>query len=202
MQEIDIQQTTELAKGITDYGMMAVAAAFFLILTFLLWVACFKWFKKIINDMITSHGKTMGALLTETRKQNDMLTDISESLRPETQLRIKNISNTYFDLAVERVCRIIKRVREENHIADKEATDKKIRSLLLNMHDDRNTRFDCYTYRGKRISSYTAPEWVDWVEEVVIKEVYETQPNANREYTNVQAVYERIKLDFYHRLNK
>jgi hypothetical protein len=93
-------------------------------------------------------------------------------------------------------------VREENHIADKEATDKKIRSLLLNMHDDRNTRFDCYTYRGKRISSYTAPEWVDWVEEVVIKEVYETQPNANREYTNVQAVYERIKLDFYHRLNK
>jgi hypothetical protein len=182
--------------------MMAVAAAFFLILTFLLWVACFKWFKKIINDMVTSHGKTMGALLTETRKQNDMLTDISESLRPETQLRIKNTSNTYFDLAVERVCRIIKRVREENHIADKEATDKKIRSLLLNMHDDRNTRFDCYTYRGKRISSYTAPEWVDWVEEVVIKEVYETQPNANREYTNVQAVYERIKLDFYHRLNK
>lgn len=28
-------------------------------------------------------------LLTETKTQNDMLTDIAEGLRPETQLRIK-----------------------------------------------------------------------------------------------------------------
>ena len=43
--------------------------------------------------------------------------------------------------------------------------------------------------------------WIDWVEEVVIKEVYSETPNNSRAYTNVSAVYERIKLDFYHKMN-
>lgn len=68
-------------------------------------------------------------LLTETKNQNDMLTDIAEGLRPETQLRIKNTSGIYFDLAIERVCRIIRKVREENHIADHEATKAKIHTF-------------------------------------------------------------------------
>jgi hypothetical protein len=197
----EIQQATEVAKGITDYGMMAVTAAFFLILTFCLWIACFKWFKQVINDMITGNQQMINELLKETRTQNDMLSDISEGLRPETQLRIKNTTNAYFDLAVERVCRIIKKVREENHIVDKDATVKKINTLLLNLHEDRNSRFDTYQYRGKRLTSYTSAEWVDWVSEVVIKEVYNETENAGRSYTNVSAIYEKIKLDFYHRLN-
>lgn len=191
----------EVAKGITDFGMMAMAAGFFLVLTGLLWIACFRWFKSIIDNMIKGNAKMINELLTETRKQNDMLNDISEGLRPETQLRIKNTSGVYFDLAVERVCRIIKRIREENHIADKEATRKKIRTLIHNLHDDRNSRFDAYTYRGKRLSTYVNPDWVDWVAEVVEQEVYNPNVSHGRAYTNVQAVYERIKIDFYHRLN-
>ena len=141
-------------------------------------------------------------LLNETRNQNSMLLDISEGLRPETQLRIKNTSGIYFDYAVEKVCRMVKKVREENHIADREATQRKIRTLLINLHDDRNSRFDYYTYRGKRLASYTSPEWVDWVAEVVENEVYAETPNNGRCYTNIQAVYDRIKLDFYHKMNQ
>lgn len=54
----------------------------------------------------------MTDLLNETRAQNEMLADISEGLRPETQLRIKNTSSTYFDLSVERVCRLIKKLEK------------------------------------------------------------------------------------------
>ena len=32
-------------------------------------------------------------------------------------------------------------------------------------------------------------------------EVYNETVNHGRAYTNVQAVYERIKIDFYHRMN-
>ena len=164
-------------------------------------VACFKWFKSIINGMITDNKQIMTDLLNETKRQNEQLTDISEGLRPETQLRIKNTAGIYFDFAVEKVCRIIKKVREENHIIDREATKAKIRTLLINLHEDRNSRFDYYTYRGKRLTSYTSPVWIDWVEEVVTKEVYSETPNNSRAYTNVSAVYERIKLDFYHKMN-
>lgn len=193
---------TEIAKSISDFGMMAVTAAFFLLLAGGLMVACFKWFKSIINGMITDNKRLMEELLDETKRQNEQLTDISEGLKPETQLRIKNTSGVYFDLAIEKVCRIIKKVREENHIVDREATKSKIRTLLINLHEDRNSRFDYYTYRGKRLSSYTSPAWIDWVEEVVIKEVYSEKPNNSRAHTNVSAVYEKIKLDFYHNMNE
>lgn len=195
-QEVDI-----IAKNIGDVGMMAVTAAFFLVLTALLWVACFRWFKSIIDGMIKGNTKMVNDLLVETRKQNDMLTDISEGLRPETQLRIKHTTGVFFDLAIEKVCRIIKKVREENHIVDREATRAKIHTLIQNIHEDRNSRFDCFNYRGKKLSSYINPDWVEWTAEVVEHEVYNDTVNNGRAYTNVQAVYERIKIDFYHRMN-
>lgn len=195
-QEVDV-----IAKNIGDVGMMAVTAAFFLILTALLWVACFRWFKSIIDGMIKGNNKMVNDLLVETRKQNDMLTDISEGLRPETQLRIKHTTGVFFDLAIEKVCRIIKKVREENHIVDKDATRAKIHALIQNIHEDRNSRFDCFNYRGKKLSSYINHDWIEWVAEVVEHEVYNETVNHGRAYTNVQTVYERIKIDFYHRMN-
>ena len=196
------EDVTTIARGISEFGMMAITAAFFLVLSAGLMVAWFKWFKATINGMISDTKTIMTNLLDETRKQNEQLTDISEGLRPETQLRIKNTSGVYFDYAVEKVCRIIKKVREENHIVDKEATRNKIHTLILNLHEDRNSRFDYYTYRGKRLTSYTSPEWVEWVAEVVELEVYAENINNGRAYTNVSAVYERIKLDFYHKMNQ
>ena len=194
------EDVTNVAKGIGDFGMMAITAAFFLVLAAGLMVACFRWFKSIINGMIADNKTLMTDMLDETKRQNDQLTDISEGLRPETMLRIKSISGVYFDFAVEKVCRIIKKVREENHIANKEATRKKIRTLLLNLHEDRNSRFDNFTYRGKRLTSYTSPEWVEWVAEVVENEIYAETINNGRTHTNVVAVYERIKIDFYHKM--
>lgn len=195
-----VEDVNSIAHGITNYGMLAITAAFFLVLTGLLWVACFKWFKSIIDGMIKGNAKANAELLAETRKQNEMLNDISEGLRPETLLRVKNISSICFDLAIERVCRLIKKVREENHIADREATKAKIHTLIENLHEDRNSRFDCFSYRGMRLSSYVNPLWIEWVAEVVENEVYNDTVNNGRAYTNVSAVYERIKIDFYHRV--
>ena len=128
--------------------------------------------------------------------------DIAEGLIPETQLRIKNISGVFFDLSVERVCRIIKRVRQEKHIVDKEATRTKIRTLLTNLFEDRNSKLDTFTYRGKKLSEYSNLDWIEWVAQVVENEIYnEAGENNGRAYSNVCMVYEKIKLDFYHRLN-
>lgn len=197
-----VANVTEVARGIGDLGMMAITAAFFLLLASGLMVACFKWFKSIIDGMISDNKQLMADLLDETKRQNEQLADISEGLQPETQLRIKNTSGIYFDFAVEKVCRIIKKVRDENHIIDREATRRKINTLITNLHEDRNSRFDYYTYRGKRLSNYTSKKWVEWVADVVEKEVYNETQNNSRAYTNVSAVYERIKLDFYHNMNE
>lgn len=201
--EVDAGQITSVAKGISDLGMMAVTAGVFLLLSMGLMISCFAWFKTLINGIILDNRGAMQELLDETRAQNEKLTDISEGLRPETQLRIKNTANVFFDLAVEKVYRIIKKVREENHIVDHEATAAKIRTLLHNIHEDRNTRFESYTYRGRKLSEYTDIAWVEKVASVVEDEIYNTAgPNNGRAYTNVKAAYDDIKLDFYKRLNR
>lgn len=198
----EVQHVTEIAKGISDLGLMAVTAAFFLLLSAAMMIAIFRWFKNIINDMIQEQKNGMKDLTEETRKQNDMLQDISDGLRTETQLRIRNLTGFAFDLTVEQVCRLIKRVRKENHIIDHEATAEKIRKSLKVIHEDRNSRFDPFTYHGKPLSDFCAPEWVEDVAKVVESEIYnEDGENNARAYTNVKLAYDNIKTDFYQRIN-
>ena len=198
-----------MAKGISEYGLMIIICAVFLVLSSGVMIACFQWFKTIINGMIEDSRKNAekqeskwDELMEETRKQNEKLDDLSEGLRTETQLRIRNLSGFAFDLSIEHVCQLIKKMRKENHIADKEATCKKIRKSLTVMHEDRKSRFDPFTYHGKRLSEYCSDEWIENVAKVVESELYnEKGENDERAYTNVQLVYNDIRTDFYHRMN-
>ena len=192
------QDIVGVAKGISDFGMMAIAAAFFLVIAAALMVSCFVWFKGLINGMIEANNKAMADLLAETRAQNASLTDIAEGLRPETKLRIRNLTGFAFDLAIEKVLRLIKRVRTENHIKDHEATSIKIRKSLRVIHDDRNSKFDTFTYKGKPLSSYCDEEWIEQVAKVVESEIYHVDGENNaRAFSNVNLAYENIKTEFY-----
>lgn len=193
-------QIVEVAKGISDYGALAVMGAAFIIISVITQWSIFRWFKTIVDNMLKNTSCTMDELLIETKTQNEQLADIAEGLRSKTLLEIKDITKTCFDLAIERVCRIIRKVKEENNISDVESTKAKINSLLTNLHEDRNSRFDNHTFHGRPLSSYTSKEWIYWVQEVVEKEVYNKKQNDNRARTNVSTVYDRIKLDLYHRL--
>lgn len=197
-----LNETLQVARGISEYGIMIIICAVFLLLASALMVACFRWLKAVITNIMTDYSDRLENLQETTNRSTEALVDIAEGLTPETQLRIKNISGVYFDLAVEKVCRLIKKIREENHIANRKATATKIQTLLRNIYEDRNSKFDTFRYRGKKLSEYCSPEWIESVAAVVEGELYnEAGPNNGRAYTNVKAAYENIKLDFYHRLN-
>ena len=198
----NINDIVTTAKTISDYGALITIGAAFIILSLMMWVAIFKWFKSIINKIIEQNNKDMHSILEETRRQNDMLSDISEGLRNETQLRLTNLTSIAFDLSIEQVCRLIKKIREENHIANKEVTKQKIRRQLRIIHEDRNSRFDAFTYRNVRISSFCSEDWIEQVAIVIENELYnDSGINNQRAYTNVKMAYDDIKLDFYHRMN-
>ena len=198
---MEINDTLQIAQGISDYGIMIVICAVFLLLASALMIACFLWFKKIIENILTNYSEQLKTLQETAMRNGEAMVDIAEGLIPETQLRIKNISGVFFDLAVEKVCRLIKRLREENHIDDREAEGKKIRTLLRNIHEDRNSKLDSFRFRGKPLSEYCNTDWVELVAKVVEGELYnEAGANNGRAYTNVKAVYDNIKLDFYHRI--
>ena len=197
----EAQHVTEVAKDISDLGLMAVTAAFFLLLSAAMMIAIFKWFKSMINRMLEQQ-ESMGQLLDTLQDNTAAIKNLAERLEPETQMRIRNLTGFAFDLSVEQVCRLIKRVRKENHISDREATAEKIRKSLKVIHDDRNSRFDPFIYHGKPLSEFCAPEWVEDVAKVVESEIYnEDGENNARAYTNVKLAYDNIKTDFYQRIN-
>lgn len=199
----EVQNVTDVAHNISDYGFMVVTCAVFLVLSMGLMVTCFKWFKSIIENIMNDYSKQLEKIQETAVKNNEAMVDIAEGLIPETKLRIKNISNAHFDLAVFKVLQLIKKVREENHIANHEATRTKIRLLLKNLYEDRGSRFDSFRYRGRKLSDFCNPEWIEWVAQVIEAEIYSDQgANEDRASTNVTAVYDNIKLDFYHRLEK
>lgn len=198
----EIEQVTQVAKGISEFGILVMIAAFFLLLSAGVMIWNMRSYKSIIEQIMSDFSDKLNLIQETANKNAQTMIDIAEGLIPETQLRIKNISGVFFDLSVERVCRIIKRVRQENHIVDKEATRIKIRTLLTNLFEDRNSKLDTFTYRGKKLSEYSNLDWIEWVAQVVENEIYnEAGENNGRAYSNVCMVYEKIKLDFYHRLN-
>ena len=199
----EVSQVTEVAKNISDYGALVVMGAIYLLLSASMMIAVFKWFKSIITQIMEDNKDNLREVLNETRRQNELLTDLAEGLRPETQLRIRNLTGFAFDLSVEQVCRLIKKVRDENHIADRDKTEEKIKKSLKVIHEDRNSRFDSFTYRGKCLSAFCNEEWIEQVAKVVIDEVYNADgQNNGRAYTNIKLAYDNIKTDFYNRLHK
>lgn len=198
----ELSQATDVAKSISDYGALVVMGAIYLVLTASMMVTVFRWFKTIINRILGQQTESMKQLAEIQSENNRMLKFMSDGLKTETMLRIRNLTGFAFDLSVEQVCRLVKRIRKENHIADRQTTAAKIRKCLQVIHDDRNSRFDPFTYGGKPLSDYCNKRWVEDVAKVVESELYnEDGENNARAYTNIKLAYDNIKTDFYQRLN-
>ena len=197
-----IEQVNETAKTISEVGVMETISAAFLVVAIVIIGVLIWYFKKFITIFIDEIKSMIKELLEETKRQNQMLNEISEGLKPMAKERVKVIASAYFDLAMFKVLAFIKRIKKENHIDKKEETLAKIKKWVSTLHSDRKTKFDNFEYRGKLLSSYLNPQWVDNVSEVIEKEVYDPDPNDDRSFTNVKGVYDEIKIDYYDRMNR
>ena len=191
------------AQSIGEVGIMVVICAFFILIAAGMMIFMFKWTVNTINDVMKTNKEMLTRLDAQMQENNKIMQSIAEGLRPETDLRVKTTSKNMFNLAKFELIELIDTVRTENHISDREATEAKIFKLVCNLHEDKNADFDYYTYRGRKLSRYTNPEWIEWMKQGVINEIYNDKGfNKDRMYTNVTAIFDRIKLDFYHRMNE
>lgn len=202
--EIDVVESSlKTAQNISEFGLMVVICGFFVVLSAALMVYMFRWTVNTINDVMQTNKEMLNRLDGQMKENNKIMQSIAEGLIPKTMLEIKNTSSMAFDLAKHRLLELIDTVLTENHISDREATEEKIDKLVSNLHDDMNSKFDCYSFRGRKLSQYTNHEWINWMITNVISEVYNKNGmNKDRTYTNVTATFDRIKLDFYHRINE
>lgn len=193
---MDAEQITTVARGISEYGALAIIAAVWILFSVGGMVIMFRFIMSTVNSSLQRTEEMLAKLL-------DAMNDVAEGLRPETAAKVKNFTNAHFDLNKHLVCRLLKRIRKENHISDRVATAQKIRRLVRNRYEDRNSRFDTFTYRGHKLSYYASESWIEQVAIAIENELYNPSgENDDRTYTNISAVYDDIKTDFYHRLNE
>ena len=200
---VNVGPVLDTAEGISNFGILVITAAFYLVVTFLLIVSIFTWFKNLVDNVVTNQTQTMNRLLEETKGQNERLDLIREGLEPELINRVRIVGNALFDLAGWHTLDILSTVRRENHIVDREATCKKIRNLLTVEYQNVSSKLDGYgTYRGKKLSSYMDSTWVELVAKIVESELYnENGENPDRAFTNVTMTFDRIKIEFYNQIN-
>lgn len=195
----DIQTGLEVTKGISEFGMLAVSAGFFIVISASLMVICFRWFKSIIDKMISKYNDTLTLLLEESKSQNQKLMYISEALIPETQLRAKTLVNAFVDLNCEKTIELVSRVRRENHIIDKEATEKKVKALVQNMIQDMESKLNLFKYQGNPLGAYIPEETAKAVKQAIIDDLYKNEEaSILRTRSNIVICFESIKLDIYH----
>ena len=86
----------EVAESISNFGMMAVAAAFFIVLAIVIMVMFVKWFKDIINNIMATNQNMLTQLDAQLKENNDVMRSIAEGLRPETLIRVQTTSDMAF----------------------------------------------------------------------------------------------------------
>lgn len=198
-----VEGSLRTAQSISEFGLMVVICAFFVVLSALMMIAMFRWQMNTIDSVMKTNKEMLGKLDKQMTENNKIMQSIAEGLIPKTMLEIKNTSSMAFDLAKHRLLELINTVLEENHIADREQTEEKIKNLVTNLHEDMKSKFDCYSYRGRKLSQYTNQEWIGWMISNVVLEIYNKNGmSKDRTYTSVSATFDRIKLDFYHRINE
>lgn len=197
-----IDSSLKTAQGISEFGLMVVICAFFIAISAGMMIFMFRWMVNTINDVMKTNKEMLAKLDAQMQENNKIMQSIAEGLQPETDQRIRILSKSMFNLASYELIEIIDTVRTENHIVDREGTEAKILKLVTNLHEDKNTDFGYYTYRGRKLSSYTNSEWIEWMKQGVVNEVYNNKGfNKDRMDTNINAIFDRIKLDFHHRLH-
>lgn len=180
--------------------MLIVTAAVYIIISSSLLFFIVKWFKSLITKVIeqqTAQLQTLtdsvGELLREVRKQADLTSDIAEHLQADSMLKLTVLVNYTFDYLAEHVCRMVAQVRRENHIDDKVATERKVRTLLTNIFSQIQQGFSYYKWRGKSLSDYLNPNTTDTILELFLLELYNTNESETRTFTTISANIEVLK---------
>ena len=198
-----VNAALQVGKGISDFGMVAIAGAFFLIICGVMWLFIFKWFKHLVDNVITRQEKVINDLLVETKAQNEVLSDINEGLKPISQMQINSVCNNFFDLDCERLCRLVRNVRDENNIDDKQKTRRKIETRCNAIIKKRSIELDNFIHRGKRISEFMSTDWVKKFSDIIESEIYNpVGANNARAYANIKTAIDEAKVEFFNNMNK
>jgi hypothetical protein len=132
-----------------------------------------------------------------------MIQDIHKNADNKLLEQIHVISGIAFDNAKFLVFRALQKIREENHLDDNEdVIEKKIQLIVENIHNDRNSKFDNFNYRGAKLSEYVNDTWIIRIVNLMMSELYADKFDDKRAIYNIDLAYQSFKVEFYKNLTR
>jgi ABC-type multidrug transport system fused ATPase/permease subunit len=201
---IQTNEILDVAKGISDYGMSAITAACFLVICLIMFAAMIKFVAKTINNLI---GKQQESISNLTTKQSDilaMIKDVHHTSNNKLLEQVHVVSSMAFDNSKNSVIQALILIKKDNHLENNEYfIEQKVRLIVENIHNDRNSKFDNFNYRGKSLSEYTDPNWISKISALMVSELYASDDlNINNASYNIHLAYQSFKVEFYKNLTK
>jgi hypothetical protein len=190
-----------VAKGISEFGMMAIMSAFYLVITGIIMLFFVKWFVKVINGIIDRQDKMLNDIIAVQRDILSIVESIREGFRDETFHQAKQYGKALLDDNKYMLFFDLLRIREENNLENREEVAKKVHSVVENMYEARNSLFGLFSYNGKKLFHYTNIEWVGKVEQTCMNILYDKNFSYKKVINDLTLVYREILNEFYKRLD-
>lgn len=198
MNEVDhiTNSSLQVARGITEYGILVVIAAIFLVVTLITIIMFLRWFLKVINKLMNDFTKDLSELLQLTRDQNDKLDIIKEGLTEESMQRFKSIIKLTLSTAMHECNNLVIRILEENHINDREKTKLKIERYVDSIIKELILRIENFKYNNHKVSDFISDQHIQQICECVESEVYnENGYVQKRVFNNLKLIFDSILLN-------
>ncbi|MCL1933979.1 MAG: hypothetical protein FWF53_09250 [Candidatus Azobacteroides sp.] len=197
------EPVVQVAKGISEYGFMAIVSAFYLIITGIMMVFFIKWFVKIIDGIVKGQEKSLGEVVTLQREMVLMMKSINDGINDETLTQIKLFITAIIENSKYKMYHEAKKIYEENNLEkNRESIEKKVSNLVKNMYDSHEQKYDSFSYKGKKLFLYTNSSWVDKIAETVLNSIYMDNYSHTKLFTNLTIAYEEIINDFIKNLSR
>lgn len=87
--------TMEVAQNIHEYGIAVVICSLFVVLSAALMITCFRWFKSIIEQIMSNYSVQLSKLYEASNRNGEVLVDIAEGLVSETILKLRLLLNHF-----------------------------------------------------------------------------------------------------------
>lgn len=176
-----VQDTLEMSRAISEQGILIILSALMIISFISMGIFLFKMMRntnEIIllsqkrvesqNEMIIQNNKINQELLQKIAEK-----ETAESLLEQTKWNSEKLLRVSFDTNLIMLLKGASEILSHNHIADKEFTETRIRSLVNSAHFDRVKWLNSFRYKGSRLGDLANTEsWIEKKVEIIRKFIY------------------------------
>ena len=209
---IGVDSTLVLARGISEYTLLVIAAAAFIFISLIMNVIWWYFSKKQIDYMLTQHNTLiqgiinsqqtkLDGILEYAKQTENKLNQLKEAITGQEFNKIR-VSVTYgFDFNKLSIALFINETKSSNNLDNRSGVEKSVRMTVDNLYNRFVNEMDNFEYNGRKVSFFFDIEWKERVYEFCLYSIYDGKQHDCFNYIkSLNNYFEEFKVKFFEKL--